>query len=91
MPASMTIFQLWYLLWVTLIQWKQPGKLKTVDDCPGYTASNIRKSDVGITADLKLAGAACDIYGNDLVKLKFEASYQTGKSTRSNLIGTRRD
>ena len=87
----MTIFQLWYLLWATLIQWKKPERLRTVYDCPGYTASNIRKSDVGITADLKLAGVACDIYGNDLGKLKFEASYQTGKSTGSNLIGTRRD
>ncbi|KAF5004771.1 hypothetical protein FDECE_8761 [Fusarium decemcellulare] len=49
----------------------------SVDDCPGYKASNVKESDSGLTADLTLAGDACDVYGKDLKDLKLVVEYQT--------------
>lgn len=51
-----------------------------VDSCPGYTASNVVDSGTTLTADLSLAGAACNAYGEDLSDLKLSVEYQTGKS-----------
>jgi alpha-glucosidase len=47
-------------------------------NCPGYTASNVKQEGLKITADLKLAGAACNVYGNDLVDLRLDVTYDTG-------------
>ena len=47
-------------------------------DCPGYSVSNIIEAGGTLTADLKLTGDACDIYGTDLVDLKLLVEYQTG-------------
>ncbi|KAJ4305859.1 hypothetical protein N0V90_001391 [Kalmusia sp. IMI 367209] len=77
MPASMTVLRTWLLLGSSLVQWTQSAPLRRADDCPGYTASNVQKSNGGITAVLTLGGAECNIYGTDLHDLKFEASYQT--------------
>jgi alpha-glucosidase len=52
---------------------------KPLSQCPGYKASNVKTSDHGLTADLKLAGAPCNTYGTDLEKLRLEVTYETGK------------
>ena len=49
------------------------------NSCPGYTASNVKQSSTGITADLHLAGKPCDVYGTDLPNLTLTVEYQTGK------------
>lgn len=49
-------------------------------DCPGYAASNIQTSETGLTAALKLAGPACDAYGDDLDDLVLSVTYETGES-----------
>ncbi|CAM1501165.1 Fc.00g103270.m01.CDS01 [Cosmosporella sp. VM-42] len=49
------------------------GKL---GDCPGYTASNVKTSGTGLTANLKLAGQACNAYGTDLKDLTLEVTYE---------------
>ncbi|KAL7623035.1 hypothetical protein AAE478_006714 [Parahypoxylon ruwenzoriense] len=49
----------------------------SVEDCPGYTASNIVKADGTLTADLTLSGEACDLYSSDLPNLKLFVEYQT--------------
>jgi alpha-glucosidase len=54
----------------------------SVDDCPGYTASNVVETDGQLTADLKLSGTACNIYGTDLTDLKLLVEYQTGSFSR---------
>ncbi|KAL1593124.1 hypothetical protein SLS60_010731 [Paraconiothyrium brasiliense] len=77
MPAPFTMLRNWLLLGSALLQWTQSAPLRRADDCPGYKASNVQKTDGGITADLALAGAECNVYGTDLHDLKFEASYQT--------------
>lgn len=46
--------------------------------CPGYTATNIDVTDSGLTADLTLAGAACNAYSEDLQELKLVVEHQTG-------------
>lgn len=53
----------------------------SIDDCPGYTLSNVAESDSQITGDLILAGSACNIYGEDLTNLKLLVEYQTSKSS----------
>jgi alpha-glucosidase len=45
--------------------------------CPGYTASNVEQSAHGLTADLKLAGPSCDIYGEDIKDLRLIVEHQT--------------
>ncbi|EME39908.1 glycoside hydrolase family 31 protein [Dothistroma septosporum NZE10] len=45
--------------------------------CPGYKASNIKESDNGVTADLTLAGPACNTYGNDIKDLLLSVQYQS--------------
>lgn len=47
--------------------------------CPGYTASNVKTTDSGVTANLKLAGAACNVYGTDLKELTLQVTYETSK------------
>jgi hypothetical protein len=48
--------------------------------CPGYTASNVITTDTAITAELSLAGPACNSYGIDLQNLTLLVEYQTGIS-----------
>ncbi|ORY19588.1 glycosyl hydrolases family 31-domain-containing protein [Clohesyomyces aquaticus] len=45
--------------------------------CPGYAVSNTQDDGSRFTADLSLAGSACNVYGEDLTDLKLEVEYQT--------------
>lgn len=47
------------------------------DVCPGYKASNLENTASGFTADLTLAGPACNVYGNDIADLALTVEYQT--------------
>jgi alpha-glucosidase len=49
-----------------------------VESCPGYTASNVVTTESSLTADLTLAGAACNAYSDDIKDLKLVVEYQTG-------------
>lgn len=44
--------------------------------CPGYKASDVAENDHGFTADLTIAGANCQAFGNDIADLTLEVSYQ---------------
>ncbi|KAI2622431.1 glycoside hydrolase family 31 protein [Hypoxylon sp. NC1633] len=44
--------------------------------CPGYRASNVKTSSNGLTADLTLAGDACNVYGTDIEHLSLVVEYQ---------------
>ena len=46
--------------------------------CPGYKASNVKQTGARMTADLTLAGPACNAYGTDLEHLALEVTYDTG-------------
>jgi alpha-glucosidase len=45
--------------------------------CPGYSASNVKTTATGLTADLTLAGPACNMYGDDLQHLTLDVTYET--------------
>lgn len=47
--------------------------------CLGYTASNVQTSATGVTADLALAGPACNSYGKDIERLRLTVNYDTGR------------
>jgi alpha-glucosidase len=47
--------------------------------CPGYAASNVVKTNSSLTADLTLAGAACNVYSDDIKDLKLVVEYQSSK------------
>jgi alpha-glucosidase len=53
--------------------------------CPGYKASNVKTSATGLTADLQLAGKACNAYGTDLDNLILEVTYETGEFSADRL------
>lgn len=46
--------------------------------CPGYSISNVQSGNTGLTADLSLAGPACNSYGSDIPSLKLMVNYDTG-------------
>jgi hypothetical protein len=48
--------------------------------CPGYKASNIKTTSSSLTADLSLAGRACNVYGTDLTDLTLSVVYETGQN-----------
>ena len=52
-----------------------------LDKCPGYSASNVQTSESGLTADLKLAGPACNAYSDDLEDLVLSVTYESGMSS----------
>lgn len=50
----------------------------TLDACPGYKAINVKSFGSTLTADLSLAGKACDVFGTDIQQLKLQVTYETG-------------
>lgn len=55
-----------------------PSASASLEQCPGYKASNVRQTRHSLTADLKLAGKPCNTYGKDLENLVLKVSYDTG-------------
>jgi alpha-glucosidase len=47
-------------------------------NCPGYNASNVKTTSSSLTADLTLAGAACNTYGEDITQLVLQVVYEAG-------------
>lgn len=52
----------------------------TLDACPGYKASNVKDDGSTLTADLSLAGTACNVFGSDIQELQLQVTYETGKT-----------
>lgn len=48
-----------------------------LDACPGYTATNVKTTSHSLTANLHLAGPACNVYGSDLTALNLQVTYET--------------
>ena len=84
MPSlSATFLQGLFLIATSFLCWGLAAPVRNANDCPGYTASNVVRSDSSITADLNLAGPACNLHSQDLNDLKFLAEWQTGMSLSS--------
>lgn len=56
---------------------EDPQAKDAQDVCPGYTASNVARSPLGLTATLTLSGPACNVYGNDIDTLNLTVQYQS--------------
>ena len=57
---------------------RQSNNTGDISACPGYAASNVVNTTSGLTADLTLAGTACNVYGTDITDLTLTVEYQTG-------------
>jgi hypothetical protein len=53
-----------------------PQAVNVQDVCPGYTASGVKETANGFTADLNIAGPACNVYSNDIANLTLSVEYQ---------------
>ncbi|OJJ42298.1 hypothetical protein ASPZODRAFT_2122517 [Penicilliopsis zonata CBS 506.65] len=53
-----------------------PSAVDAQDVCPGYKATNVQTTEDGLTADLVLAGEACNAYGIDIPALNLMVEYQ---------------
>ncbi|EXJ62126.1 alpha-glucosidase [Cladophialophora yegresii CBS 114405] len=53
--------------------------------CPGYTATGVRSSSTGLTAQLTLNGSACNVYGTDVRDLDLTVEYQTSARLHVNI------
>ena len=58
------------------------------DVCPGYVASNVVHNSYGFTADLSLAGAACNVYGTDIDALSLTVEYQSADRLHVEIVPT---
>lgn len=56
--------------------WVEPSVL---DACPGYNAQNVVSEGDTLTADLALAGDACNVFGDDIENLSLKVVYETGE------------
>lgn len=63
------------LLGVVAAVWVEPA---TLDACPGYKATNVKSDGSTMTADLSLAGEACNVFGTDIQQLTLQVTYETG-------------
>lgn len=56
---------------------QDPQAVNAQDVCPGYKASQLKETEDGISAVLKLAGSPCNVYGNDVDVLNLKVEYQS--------------
>lgn len=54
-----------------------PTAVIAQDVCPGYSLSNVQKTDRGLTGSLSLDGPACNAYGKDYMNLTLTVYYDT--------------
>lgn len=52
---------------------------QVLDACPGYELTNVETSGSGLKADLILASAPCNVFGDDIRQLSLTVTYETGK------------
>ncbi|KAL2168270.1 hypothetical protein VTG60DRAFT_189 [Thermothelomyces hinnuleus] len=55
---------------------KDPKAIDPQTVCPGYKASKVQDTKDGFTADLDLAGPACNVYGTDVEHLALSVEFQ---------------
>jgi alpha-glucosidase len=52
---------------------------KILDACPGYRAADIQERPDGLVASLVLRDKACNVFGNDIEKLKLTVVHESGE------------
>jgi len=51
-----------------------------LDACPGYNATSVEIDGPTLTAKLVLAGAPCNVFGDDIEVLDLKVVYETGRT-----------
>ncbi|KAJ7200405.1 glycoside hydrolase family 31 protein [Mycena pura] len=59
-----------------------------VSSCPGYALSGVATTENGFSAKLRLAGPACDAFGQDVTGLTLQVTYETQSRLHVNLFDT---
>ncbi|EKM60281.1 glycoside hydrolase family 31 protein [Phanerochaete carnosa HHB-10118-sp] len=67
---------------------RAPTLSLNVSSCPGYTLSALQETDTGLAAQLNLAGAACDAFGQDIANLTLEVTYDSDTRLHVNIFDT---
>ncbi|RDX50567.1 hypothetical protein OH76DRAFT_1512787 [Lentinus brumalis] len=67
---------------------EDPGLSHNVSSCPGYTLSSLQETDTGLTAQLNLAGDACNAFGHDVANLTLQVTYDTETRLHVNIYDT---
>lgn len=53
--------------------------------CPGYVASDVKRTAYGFSGTLSLAGKACNVYGTDIQTLTLTVQYQSADRLSVNI------
>ncbi|KAK0932415.1 hypothetical protein LTR29_016018 [Friedmanniomyces endolithicus] len=61
----------------TALEERQSSNATFLSTCPDYKASNVKTTSTGLSADLTLAGTACNAYSSDISDLTLTVEYQT--------------
>ncbi|KAI6138508.1 glycoside hydrolase family 31 protein [Pisolithus tinctorius] len=64
---------------------------KNVSHCPGYTLTSLTELQHGLSAQLQLAGPACNAFGSDIANLTLEVTYQSQSTIRIAIFDTAED
>ncbi|KAJ7240162.1 glycosyl hydrolases family 31-domain-containing protein [Mycena haematopus] len=56
--------------------------------CPGYSLHSLSQTANGLTAKLNLAGAACNLFGEDVANLTIQVTYETETRLHVNIFDT---
>ena len=70
-----SIFSLLDVVDIARAEYVDPAIL---DACPGYEATDVNVSGPMLTANLVLAGAPCNVFGDDIQTLGLAVTYETG-------------
>lgn len=65
-----------------------PQAINPQDVCPGYSASDVKRTSYGLTASLSLAGDACNVYGTDIDFLNLTVEYQSKDRLHVEIVPT---
>lgn len=68
---------------------KDPDAVDAQSVCPGYTASNVVRNQLGFSATLSLAGAPCNVYGTDIDELSLTVEYQSAHRLSVSIVPSR--
>lgn len=70
------------ILWLALLGRIALGTVTDptkLDACPGYKVTHAKSTASSLSADLILAGGACNVFGKDVSQLKLDVTYETSK------------
>ncbi|KAJ3486564.1 hypothetical protein NLI96_g4155 [Meripilus lineatus] len=72
------------ILWLALLGRIALGTVTDptkLDACPGYKVTHAKSTASSLSADLILAGGACNVFGKDVSQLKLDVTYETNPSS----------